>query len=1440
MFRCRFSNALIVRLNARLIVAVVVLVGWGLAASTASFVGGAFAGESESNEPEAKLARIDPLGVDQALQAFDVAPGYRVELVAAEPLVVDPVAFCFDAQGRLIVVEMRGYSERPDDHLGRVRRLTDDDGDGRMDRVETLIEGLSWPTAVECWRGGVVIAVAPSLIFLPENYQAGETPQILSTGFGRSNVQGLVNSLRWGLDLRLHGATSSSNGQMSNGQKGSGQMGMGPRDEVLRLGARDFAFDPLTKRIEVVDGGGQHGMMIDPWGDKYVCSNSDHLQQVMMVTPRVDRASRYASVPTMRRSIAADGPQADVFRASPVEPWRILRTQLRVSGKVPGPIEGGGRAAGYFTGATGVYVYDGDQWGDSSEPVALVCDVGSNLVHRKRMIEDGLWRRGERLDVNDEFLRSTDIWFRPVQLGTGPDGALYVCDMYREVIEHPLSLPPVIKSQLDLNSGNDRGRIWRVVQTDRPLRRETANLKSLSIVELVKQVDHANAWHRRTAARLLMEQQSPASIEPLRGIVLEGKLAEGRLQSLATLARIAGGLDREIIDQALKDEHPRVRQRALEIAASSPSVFGGLREEQCDTLAEDKSLHVRFQLVHDASTLIVNDAKRSQVLAAIARRDPADPWIRWGIEGSLGSATGMFAGIIRESAEAIPEHVKGDWQRSIAVQCIHHANSQSLQELTRMLDTGLEETAMESVANTIQSVSPDTLTAIRDWILKQTNHELLLELAVAESATKQIAAKLRLLLWASPERAYELLAEILKPNFPAMMQQVALANLTANDVKTVEMVLASLPSLTPLAQQAAFETLGGRREGQRMIAVEVRSGRLSGDVLPVELQRQLREHPDEAFHIPTTNRAVSNEPEISAEIVSSYNAALAGEPDIANGQAVFKRVCATCHRVGEEGRMVGPDLKSLVDKSPEQILLSVLDPNREVDPKYRVVQVETTDGRIVAGVVASETLFNLQMVDSQGNNHDLHREEIQSLRTQNRSFMPSGLEKEITAEQMRDLIGFLKAKSVQVRVGVFEINVSPPIGSPLAYDPCIEVTDPLMCKGIVLTGAGPPIVICSVDWLGIANESHRIWRERLAEAVGTSVERVALHTLHQHDAPRCDLSAAALLAEVGDAHTHYDVPWIRDCITRSAQAARDSTGAMEVVDSVGYGSAEVYEVASNRRLLGADGKVIATRYTACADPALRAYPVGTIDPMVRSISLWNGEHPLVVLTYYATHPQSYYRTGQANPDFPGYARNQRQTVTGIPHIHLNGAGGNIGAGKWNDGAKANRQVLSDRVADGMRRAWEGTTRLGIQASDIGWRVERVVLPIAEHLNDGDLDAIVHRTEATRPERVGAAEDLAWLRRSQAGERMDLQRLSIGPVRVLHMPGELFVEYQLAAAAMRPDLFVAMAAYGDYGPGYIGTQVAYGEGGYETSSHASRVAPEVEQVLTDAMQRLLVD
>jgi putative membrane-bound dehydrogenase-like protein len=341
-------------------------------------------------------------------------------------------------------------------------------------------------------------------------------------------MQAMLNSFHWGPDNRIHGATGLTGGNVYSPLR--------PDQAPLNLRGKDFSFDPRTLDIRAESGGAQNGMSFDSRGRKFVCSNSDHLQYIAYDYAFAGVNPLIKPKPA-RISIAEDGPAAPVFRISPDEPWRIVRTKWRVAGAVRGPVEGGGTPSGYFTGATGATIFTGDAWGREYLDHAFIADCGSNLIHRKAIIPKGHVVTAQRPPEESgiEFVRSSDNWFRPVQFSNGPDGNLYVMDMYREVIEHPWSLPQGIKQFLDLNSGNDRGRIYRIRQIDNNPKQRTMP-GEVKDMEMVSMLAHSNHWHRETARRLMIERRMLHLEGAVRALLIDSDYISAQINAIQVLS----------------------------------------------------------------------------------------------------------------------------------------------------------------------------------------------------------------------------------------------------------------------------------------------------------------------------------------------------------------------------------------------------------------------------------------------------------------------------------------------------------------------------------------------------------------------------------------------------------------------------------------------------------------------------------------------------------------------------------------------------------------------------------------------------------------------------------------------------------------------------------------------------------------------------------------
>jgi len=426
-----------------------------------------------------------------------------------------------------------------------------------------------------------------------------------------------------------------------------------------------------------------------------------------------------------------------------------------------------------------------------------------------------------------------------------------------------------------------------------------------------------------------------------------------------------------------------------------------------------------------------------------------------------------------------------------------------------------------------------------------------------------------------------------------------------------------------------------------------------------------------------------------------------------------------------------------------------------------------------------------------------------------------------------------------LRIAPFRFNVTPPVGHPLCggwIRPAVDHVDDLETNGFVLLGAGKPIVICAVDWTGILNDAHVAWRGAIAEAAGTTPERVAVQCVHQHDAPFVCVQAEKLVAEQPGGLHVVELDFFKTCLEKARTEVKEAMTRARPVTHIAQGEGRVEQVASNRRVaIGPDGKVTKMRGSACKDAELIALPEGLIDPMLKTVAFYDGPEKIVSCHYYATHPMSYYGGGHVSSDFCGLARKQRQKEEpGCAHIYFTGCAGNIAAGKYNDGTPAARVALTERMYAGIVASEKELKPAPV--GKISWKTHEILPPTNPLFTAERQRAMLVNPANVPADRIRPAMKLAWMERVANKTPIVLSALHIGGVSLLHLPAECFVEYQLRTQRSQPDRFVAVAAYGDGGPWYIPVKEEYPKGGYEVG--AANCSDAVDDILARGIRELM--
>lgn len=992
---------------------------------------------AQTNPPvtAADLPRIPPTEPADALATFQLARGFRLELAAAEPAVADPVDACFDASGRMYVAEMHGYpfSQEPTRlnpagggkvDAGIIRLLEDTDGDGRFDKSVVFADGISWPTSVCCYDGGVFV-LAPQYLYYFKDTNGDDKADVRETvlsGFGRGNVQALANGMRWGLDNRIYFAAGRNPADLLHRGR-----------PLFSAGGRDVRFDPRTEEFELVTGGQQFGHTFDDWGNRFVCSNSNHIQHVVYPQRYLAR-NPYLAVSDLIRPIATDGASAKVFRTSPPEPWRIVRQKWRAAAKGYELIVEGGAwkfvpldpnqdpnavpteyPVGFFTSATGITIYRGHAYSAEFRGNAFVGDVGGNLVHRKTLVNSGVSFAASRADANEEFIRSTDNWFRPVSFVNAPDGTLLVLDMYRETIEHPYSIPEEIKAFLDLQSGSDRGRIYRIREPGKA-RQQPTSLQALSDEGLVAQLCSPNAWSRETAQRLLLERRDKAVGAALRRVVEEGAEPLGRIHALYTLEGLQQ-LNEETLLRGLADSHPRVQEHALVLAEGrlheSPRLAQRLLE-----MCEEPDERLRFQLAFSLGAAPVSHRVRG--LARLASSSQLTPEVRTALLSSVANDVDALTNQLAGSAQFLEQSQAPSLMSELAlIAGAEKTGAGAIPLLRIVLDKNLPAAIQQATLTSLgEGLARRGVTL--DEVLKgqpalQAGVQSLIQHARQRTAdeslplTERVAA-VGLLAFFDDQQSTQTLAQYLTPQAPAPLLRAAVAALAMRTgPDAAELLIAEWQAYGPSAREQVVDAMLSRELHTRALLAAVEDGRIKPRELSREKKSRLLSHPQRAIREKSQRLFSAEFVSDRVQVVTEYQHVLDLEAEVERGQQVFNRICANCHRVGNTGHQVAPELASVKNKSPADLLIAILDPNREAQPNFTSYTVVTHDGRVYSGIIVAETSSSITLRRAEGKEDVVLRSSIDELVSSGRSLMPEGLERDLTPQELADVIAFVKS-----------------------------------------------------------------------------------------------------------------------------------------------------------------------------------------------------------------------------------------------------------------------------------------------------------------------------------------------------------------------------------------------------------------------------------------------
>jgi putative membrane-bound dehydrogenase-like protein len=947
-----------------------------------------------------------PLTPDQAIASFRLDPGLKIECVASEPMIINPVAVAWDEQGRIFVVEDRGYPIGPGKGkkpVGQIVLLESTHHDGHYDKRTVFADGLTFPNGIMCWKGGVFVTCAPYLYYFKDTDCDGvaDVKQTVFKGFqDLSTTQLRVSHPILNVDNWIYLTSGLTSAKVSSP--------IYSNHPVVFCKTTDFRFKPDTDQFEPAAGTAQFGETFDSFGHKFVCSNRNHNQAVMMQLKYLSRNTN-AALSDIVEDIPDHGAASRLYALS----HNITTIALHT---------------GFFTSACGINFYRGTALPAEYENNSFTCEPAGNLVHRDIISPTNTSFVARRAQDGVEFLASPDNWCRPVNLATGPDGALYVCDMYRKTIEHPDYLPEATRKITDFDSGKDKGRIYRITSATFVEKPKPFNLAKSSSKELCALLAHPDAWWRTTAQRLLLERQDKSIAPILRKLVSSGKSPEARVLALHLLDSL-NALEESQILTALSDNHPGVRESAIQVAEprldKSPKLVSKLL-----SLDADPNPRVRFQCALSLGEL--HDSTIIPALARITEQNTNDKWTREAVLSAIGNNSDQ---LLRDLLAGKSKNSPG-MPTMLVDLCRILARSETPEKLSVLLndvtasnaadDVAWQQAAVTGIADGLRSRglvsegrsplmslvandSPETKRS-RDRL----EQLLKLSLVTAQDSTQPIPGRLvaiGLLAQADFSVGGTTLQNLVDPHQPAEIQVAAVRALGRMPDAAAAGALVQKErwgGYTPPVRDAVLSAIMAQPRLIQTLLGAIEAGDVAAWTVNEDRRTQLMRNKDETI----AKRATAIFKDMQAgdrmKTYEEYKAVLALKPDPKNGHAIFTKTCTGCHVVSGEGNLVGPDLTGIRNQPSDVLLLHIIVPEYEIMPTYTCYNVETKDGRSLTGLLAAETPSSITLRQALGHEEIIPRSSIATMAASNLSLMPDELEKTMSKQDMADLVGFLK------------------------------------------------------------------------------------------------------------------------------------------------------------------------------------------------------------------------------------------------------------------------------------------------------------------------------------------------------------------------------------------------------------------------------------------------